>query len=166
MSKQYTMTEGMGVAKIAARAIEAWLWTRPETVDVHNVEDDPKYQAADVDLLWVTERQCYQVEVKGDRLGHKTGNFFFETHSNKEKGTPGCFLYTEADLLFYYFVQTGVLHILPMPDTRDWFTPLQEQFQERETHTPVGADHYTTVGRLVPVNAVLTGVAGIWHGDI
>jgi hypothetical protein len=162
MRRQYPVSDTFAVAHHAARTLEAWLWNRPETLDVHNVEEDPVYQSVDVDLLWVTEKVCYKVEIKADRLGHQTGNFFFETISNKEKGTPGCFLYTPADLLFYYFTETRQLTILPVPATRAWFLPRQDQFPERETTTPIGRDHYTTVGRLVPVELVSREVKEVW----
>ncbi|MFP4318792.1 MAG: hypothetical protein ACLFQ7_07470 [Phormidium sp.] len=153
----YSMNDGMTVAKRASRDIEAWLNQIPETLGVENVEDDPEYQQMDVDLLWHLEGACLKVEIKGDRY-HKTGNFFFETHSNHERGTPGCFLYTEADWLFYYFVTPRTLYQLPMPETRDWFLKHRQQFRERSTRTPVGSGFYTTVGRLVPIAQVLAEV--------
>lgn len=156
----YTMDEGLQVAKRASADIEIWLRGRPDTMSVRNVEDDPAFQSIDVDLIWTTQQGSYQVEVKGDRW-HKTGNFFFETHSNKEKGTPGCFMYTQADWLFYYFVMIRALYKLPMPTTRDWFVNNISRFQERSTTTSVGARYYTTVGRLVSIQTVLQEVSGV-----
>ncbi|GAB4579359.1 MAG: hypothetical protein Fur0022_20970 [Anaerolineales bacterium] len=161
MTRQYPVSHTFQAAQHAARTLETWLWTRPETLDIHNVEDDPAYQKADVDFLWVTQNATYKLELKADRLGHRTGNFFFETTSNKEKGTPGCFLYTEADLFFYYFTETRQLYSLPMPATRTWFLPRQAQFAERETTTPVGTGYYTTVGRLVPIHLVCQEVKNV-----
>ncbi|WP_341524533.1 hypothetical protein WKK05_18000 [Nostoc sp. UHCC 0302] len=100
------------------------------------------------------------IEVKGDRWD-KTRNFFFETDSNLEKGTPGCFMYTQAEWLFYYFVNTGQLYRLPMPKTRDWFLITMKRFRERSTTTSVGDSHYTTVGRLVPITTVMLEVPGV-----
>jgi hypothetical protein len=154
------MAEAADVARQAARDIEAWLSGLSQTVDVQNVEDDAAYQQADVDLLWTTQKGRYKVEIKGDRL-HHTGNFFFETVSNAQKETPGCFLYTEADLLFYYFVGTGILYILPVPETRSWFKQHMAEFPERSTNTPVGEDCYTTIGRLVPIKRVVREVEGV-----
>ncbi len=101
MLRSITMSDASDVARQASAEVEAWLRRRPDTLDVRNVEDDPEFQRVDVDLVWTTHRRSYTIEVKGDRW-HETGNFFFETLSNKEKGTPGCFLYTQADFLFYY----------------------------------------------------------------
>jgi hypothetical protein len=154
LPRRIAMAEGVRVAQRAATAIEAWLQQLPHTVALENVEDNPLYRARDIDLIWTTHKARYEVEIKGDRW-HHTGNFFFETHSNREKGTPGCLLYTQADLLFYYFVEPRILYILPMPATRDWFLPRLNHFKQRTTTTPVGQErYYTTVGRLVPIETV------------
>jgi hypothetical protein len=162
MPRQYSMQDGMDVAKAAAAHIERWLHGLRQTVSVTNVEDDPAYQRIDVDLIWVTHTRSYQVEIKGDRW-QGTGNFFFETQSNAEQQTPGCFLYTEADLLFYYFVHTQDLYILPMPQTRHWFLAHIDEFKERSTTTPVGHSRYTTVGRLTPIVQVMSEVEDARH---
>ncbi len=156
----YGMSEGVRVANQAARDIEAWLRAQTTTVDVRNVELDPDYQRVDVDLLWTTAKRAWKVEIKGDRK-HHTGNFFFETQSNRERGTPGCFLYTEADLLFYYFVVPRNLYVLPMPATREWFLSTSHLFREASTTTPVGRGWYTTVGRLVPISAVMRAIPSV-----
>jgi hypothetical protein len=160
MTHSYSMVEGLGVANQASADIEAWLRRKPETINVLNVEHDPDYQRRDIDLIWVTQTSEILVEVKGDRWD-KTRNFFFETHSNQEKNTPGCFLYTEADWLFYYFVHTRQLYRLPMPKTREWFKITMGRFRERSTTTSVGNSHYTTVGRLVPITTVMLEVPGV-----
>ncbi len=154
------MADGARIAERASTEIEAWLREWSGTVNVQNVEGDPEYQARDIDLLWSTFLRDYTIEIKADRW-HETGNFFFETTSNKEKGTPGCFLYTQADFLFYYFTTPRTLYILPMPRTRTWFTAHLDRFAERETTTPIGNEHYTTIGRLVPIEAVLNAVNGV-----
>ena len=107
--KQHTVDYTATVARRAAADVTDFLLeTWPQTVTVHNVEEDPAYQEHDVDLLWtIMERgrlRIIPVEIKGDRY-HQTGNFFFETVSNEGKGTAGCFLYTKAEWLFYYFVE-------------------------------------------------------------
>ncbi|MBH8564424.1 hypothetical protein I8748_19935 [Nostoc sp. CENA67] len=156
----YTMQDAQEVAKFATADIEAWLWAKPETVTVRNVEDDPDYQRRDIDLIWTTHSDEILIEIKGDRW-NKTRNLFFETHSNLERNTPGCFMYTEADWLFYYFVNTRQLYRLPMPKTREWFLITMKRFRERSTTTPVGGSYYTTVGRLVPITTVMLEVPGV-----
>lgn len=161
---QYTAS----IARRAAADVTDFLQTFwAQTVAVHNVEDDPAYQEHDVDLLWTLldkdgTLRVIPVEIKGDSY-HRTGNFFFETVSNEGRGTEGCFLYTRADWLFYYFIESGALYCLPMHAARPWFQENQHRFQERRTSTPVdsGRNHYITVGRLVPIQTVLEEVPGV-----
>jgi hypothetical protein len=154
------MADAVKVAQRAAKDIESWLRGLEITVWVKNVENVPAYQRRDVDIIWKTKKDTYKIEIKGD-LWHKSGNFFFETHSNKEKGTPGCFIYTEADLVFYYFLSPRTLYILPMPETRRWFLANLNGFKTRHTTTPIPGGYYTTVGRLVPIKDLIREVSGV-----
>jgi hypothetical protein len=164
--RRYSMGGATEVADKAASDIEALLKRQSVTLEVINVEGDPFYREKDIDLLWVVKlpdgnSKTVSIEVKGDRW-YKTGNYFFETLSNEGKGTPGCFMYTEANYVYYYFVDERELHILPMPATRDWFKSRLLNFKERKTSTPVGnGEHYVTVGRLVPRHVVAANVQGI-----
>lgn len=164
--KQHDIQYTTGIAKRAATDVVHFLQTVwSQTVAVHNVEEEAAYQVHDVDLLWtVLEKERLRVipvEVKGDRY-HRTGNFFFETVSNESKGTPGCFLYTKADWLFYYFLEIGRLYCLPMGKVRPWFIRSMSRFKEQRTSTPtLNGESYVTIGRLVPITAVLAEVEGI-----
>ncbi|MDZ7704105.1 MAG: hypothetical protein U5L04_06435 [Trueperaceae bacterium] len=160
----YNFNERNSMAARGAKQIEAWLSSLGVTAKVENVEDDKQYQDIDVDLIWYTHRNPagYKVEVKVDSY-YRTGNFFFETFSNVERGTPGCFLYTEADLVFYYFPEVRRLFILPMPATRNWFVEHRERFRVRDTRTGVGNDYYTTRGCLVPRREVLAEVDDVYE---
>ncbi len=162
MPRKITIEDAFRVARMAAEDIERWLHSFEETVSVVNVEALPEYQALDIDLIWTTQKRTWKLEIKGDRW-HGTGNFFFETDSNRERGTPGCFMYTAADYLFYYFVTPAELYCLPMPATREWFLANLQRFRQRETTTPVPGGTYTTVGRLVPIRVVLAEVSGVRH---
>lgn len=161
MLKRATMQARVSIAEQAAKDIEAWLRSKKISIEVLNVENDETYQAADIDLLWKTTLGDKTIEIKGDTY-HRTGNFFLETLSNKERNTPGCFMYTEADFVYYYFVLIKKLYILPMPKTRLWFMDHLDQFSEKATQTIVGnGAHYTTVGRLVPIETLLQNVEGV-----
>src|SRR5512139_2731309 len=159
----YTMNEASTVAKQAASDVEAWLRNKPETIDVINVEDDPYYREKDIDLIYKYRNKddvevATTIEIKGDRW-HRTGNYFLETVSNDQKNTPGCFMYSEADYFFYYFVEIRELHIIPMLPAREWFTVNIESFTEKKTMTPLpNGEHYNTVGRLVPRNSLQVAV--------
>lgn len=177
MPRKYSVDDTYAVARLGAGHITSWLNGLGITRGLTNVEGVPEYQAKDVDFIWETQRKVYQVELKVDRL-HRTGNFFFETLSNSEHGTPGCFLYTEADLFFYYFLEVRHLYILPMPQTRVWFLEQQgspgllrhpsNRFRARDTTTPVRGDagFYTTRGALVPIKTVLNEVEGVLFREL
>jgi hypothetical protein len=128
---------------------------------VHDVQEDPRFQHRGVDLLWErSSAEVLGVEVKGDRQGGRRGTYFFELVSNFEKDTPGCFLYSTADLLAYVFLDRRELHLLPLPALRAWFLARASEFPLRHTQTAVGQHRYTTVGASVPVRGAREGVAG------
>lgn len=160
MPRKIRFEDSTKVSQQAVEEIVVWLQEFDETVAVKNVEADPQFQKIDVDLIWVTQKREYKIEIKADRW-HNTGNFFFETLSNKEKNTPGCFLYTEADFVFYYFIVPKTLYSLPMPRTREWFQSKMHEFKESSTTTPVNGEQYTTVGRLVSIDKVVQQVWGV-----
>lgn len=122
---------------------------------VHDVQADPRFQHRGVDLLWDRPgRAPLGVEVKGDRSGHRRGNFFFELVSNAERDAPGCFLYSEADFLAYVFLDVREVNWLPLKPVRDWFLPRAKAYPLKTTKTRTGAIVYTTVGAIVPVREV------------
>jgi hypothetical protein len=128
---------------------------------VHDVQEDPRFQHRGVDLLW--ERpggEVLGVEVKGDRQAGRRGTYFLELVSNLERDTPGCFLYSSADLLAYVFLDRRELHLLPLPAVRAWFLERRSEFPLRRAQTRIGPARYTTVGAVVPARRVLADVPG------
>lgn len=158
------MTSATDVANKAAEKIEQFLRKHSSTIEVENVEAIDKFRKLDIDLLWKYKKDenilLKKVEIKGDRYYH-TGNYFFETISNESKQTPGCFLYTAADYVFYYFVDVHELHILPVKQVRRWFMQRINTFRETRTSTPVGNEMYVTVGRLVPREQLIEAIKTI-----
>jgi hypothetical protein len=157
-SKRYTMTEANQVAIQGTRHMEAFLSQQASTRALLNVEDDPIYREQDIDLLWLRQRDGIEkttsIEIKVDRY-FDTGNYFFETISNVGKNTPGCFLYSKADLLFYYFLEQE-LHIITLEPVRAWFNARRAEFRTKRTQTPVGLGRYETEGCLVPRQRLLS----------
>jgi len=166
MTRSYTMT---GVQAAADRAVDlarAYLTRQDSLGRIHDVQEDPRFQERGVDLLWERDRSpVLGVEVKGDRQARR-GNYFFELISNLERETPGCFLYSSADLLLYVFLSPREVHHLPMRATREWFLARANSFELRSTQTRVGSKTYTTVGALVPVKLVLAEVPGATRSRI
>lgn len=138
-------------ARIGTAHIVAYLQTQSTTVQIDNVEDDENYRSKDIDLIWTREhnslRKQVLIEVKVDNY-YQTGNYFFETFSNVEKNTPGCFLYSEADYFFYYFLNREI-HVIELAAARTWFIENMDDFPRKRTTTPVGQGFYHTEGRLV-----------------
>src|SRR6185436_694698 len=126
---------------------------------IHDVQDDPRFRHLGIDLLWEApgEQRVVGVEVKGDRHGRR-GNYFFELISNLEKDTPGCFLYSTADVILYAFLQQQEVHELPLEPLRSWFLTNATQYRTAHTRTKTGPSHYTTVGALVPIKDVKRAV--------
>lgn len=151
-SPYYTFTAQNKVGEVAESRMEIWLGNQPVTLWVRNVTKDPQYQKRDVDLVWGHRRGETELEVKGDRYPSK--NFFFETVSNTNLQSPGCFMYTEAQFIAYHFVREDLFYVLPTLRTRLWFKKNIDSFQQREVRNKT----YTTLGYLVPVNMVLSQV--------
>jgi hypothetical protein len=157
-------------AKIASKLVEEFLYSCVKVVDVKNVEDDREYQTQDIDLLCTLEIggnvKTISIEIKGDTKAHLTGNFFFETISNEALGTQGCFLKSEADLLFYYLIESDCLYIFPMNSIKSWFLKMHQnrdfegKFQLKKTHTVDSSGDYqhTTVGRCVSINYTISSL--------
>ncbi|MGL4503179.1 MAG: hypothetical protein ACRCU2_29225 [Planktothrix sp.] len=143
--------------KSAIKAVTLYLESLSQTKEVISVESLPKYRKIDIDLIWIKKDETQtSIEVKGDT--YRSGNFAFETISNQSLRTPGCFLYTEADFVFYYFINWQKLYILPMPKTREWFIPLRENYRTiypKTINDRTGEYLYTTVCKLVPIKDVL-----------
>jgi hypothetical protein len=159
MSRSYSMRGVTGAAERAVALAREWLCLDCPEGRVHDVQDDPRFRHRGVDLLW--ERPALPVlgvEVKGDRQGKRRGNYFFELVSNVEKDSPGCFLYSVADLLVYVFLDARELHCLRLPELRQWFVPRAKQYALKTTRTRTGAHLYTTVGAIVPVREVRAAV--------
>jgi len=156
-------------AKEASRRVEEFLRSCVKVINVENVENVREYQNQDIDLLCTLEarsgRAIVSIEIKGDTKAHQTGNFFFETISNASLKTQGCFLKSQADLLFYYLMEKDCLYIFPTKKVQYWFVMTQEQlsaespeqyekiFQLKKTHTvnAAGGYQHTTIGRCVSI---------------
>jgi len=93
---------------------------------VVDLSNKKQYQDKDIDLGLVrvgenNEEIKETAEIKTDSRSNDTGNVFFETHSNLEANTLGCFLKTEADWLLYYCVNENFVYAARMKDLKPWF---------------------------------------------
>src|SRR5260370_28091744 len=166
MTRSYSMTGVRGAADRAVELARSYLTRQDSLGQIHDVQEDPRFQERGVDLLWERLRApVLGVEVKGDRQARR-GNYFFELISNLERETPGCFLYSSADLLLYVFLSPREVHHLPMPATREWFLARANSFELRSTQSQAGPKRNTTVRVLVPMQLMLAHVPGASRSPI
>lgn len=155
--KAYDFNGRYDISKIAIDNVNEYLLSLDETIGIINVEDDKAFQKFDIDLVQVTNNSIFNIEVKSDT--YETGNFFFETVSNATKGTEGCFMYTTADYIYYYFTKSRLVYVLPMPLTRDWFISNINRFSKKELATKErGKLLYHSYGYTVPIDIVIDEV--------
>lgn len=160
----YTMDSRVEIADRGTGEIVSVLEKMPHTIAVINVEKDKYFQKKDIDILWIYKNNgkehMKRIEIKVDTYS-ESGNYFIETVSNMDKNTKGCFLYTEAEFLFYYFIHSKELNIIPMTFAREWFLKNEQRFRESELKTAVGRNGYRSKGRLVPKKVLNKEVSGV-----
>ena len=139
--------------------ITEYLYAREETVGISDATDEEQRQK-DIDFHWMRvygdRVLTTPVEVKVDTQGHSTGNLAFETVSNEIRGTRGCFMRSEAELLFYYLSGSAELWVMDLALTRKWFeeemSKSRNRFRMFETYTSLSNGQvYSSYGRLIPV---------------
>jgi hypothetical protein len=160
MPRSYSMRGVQGAADRAVQHARTWMLETAPGSRIHDVQTDPRFQHRGVDLLWeLPTGEVRGIEVKGDRQTRR--RYWFELVSNVEKDTPGCFLYSGADLMVYVFLSQAELHVLPLKQVREWFLPRAKAYALKHTSTKTGAIRYTTVGAVVPCHEVLDAVPSV-----
>ncbi|MBS1271480.1 MAG: hypothetical protein MAGBODY4_00612 [Candidatus Marinimicrobia bacterium] len=112
----------------------AFLYSIPDTIDARDVRNSEEYQDQSVDLQWIRSagkekertseliKVCFSPEPAPDR-------YFFEILDGNDKRKPGWFSSSKADLLFYYFLDLGELHILLIREFKPWLVKNMKNFQ-------------------------------------
>ena len=163
--KTYDFEKKNAASKIGVSRTIKYLESFPDTIRVQNVEDDQNYQRIDVDLLWecIIDEQEFNIPIEVKTDEYISGNFWFETWSNKALKTKGCFLKTAADRIFYYFIRWDRAYILPTTAAKEWLIKNMERFRESETSTldGKGGIKHITVGKIVPITIVIEEVPGV-----
>lgn len=92
---------------------------------------------------------AFKVEVKSDRMAHKTGNLFIEVFS---RGKPSGISITTADIWIYRIEAHGTAIIVP---TRIIKEVVRECFLKNNQKYTLGGDNNTSKGVLVPMIKLL-----------
>ena len=128
--------------------IYQYLLFQPNTSQLINVTDDEFFQENDIDFVWETvSGKVYKIELKTDRLAHKTGNIVYEYKSNKSYDTVGCFEKTKADYILYYIEKTNVLYWIKVESLREYI----EKNKEKLSLVNMGDN---AIGYLIPLKIV------------
>lgn len=117
---------------------------------IHHVDDvteDELWMGLDVDFIsYSIYGDIYRIEVKSDRLAHKTGNLAYEVISNRYKNTIGCFEKTVADFMFYYLSETDEMYYINIE--------LLRNYVHNEDYKLVNMGDYA-LGYLIKLNILL-----------
>lgn len=156
MAFVHNFKQSMEVGKRGEEHIIYYLQSSPKVVNLKDVRNDRTFQKIDVDFLMTLDDNVeYKVEVKTDT--YKSGNIYYETISSQESDTEGCFEKTQADYLFYYFINWGYLYIFSMPEYKDWFGKMENEFiekgyQKQVKNSGYKNSQYTSIGYAYPVS--------------
>ena len=133
----------------------------------HAPEEVPHTYDAQTQGDWIVTRQDgyrFYVELKAE--AETTGNLFLETVSNWHTTRYGWLLTSHADWLWYHFLDTNWLYLIPMGALREWFWGDQDDVDAgaceryREVSQQKHEQGNLTKGFLVPANDVMREVRG------
>ena len=100
---------------------------------------------------WVNDifKNGKKVEVKYDRIAHKTGNVVIEYES---RGKPSGIATTDADYWIYKLEKTECAIILPV----EYLKEKLRSYYNEGIYLMNGGDNNTSKGFLVPINKIIT----------
>ncbi|MEY4282253.1 MAG: uncultured phage MedDCM-OCT-S30-C28 [Bacteroidota bacterium] len=90
-----------------------------------------------------------KIEVKHDRIAHKTGNVFIEYESRGQKSGIAT---TDADYWIYKIERTNCSIILPT----DYLKNRLRNYYQLDMYKSNGGDDNTSKGFLVPISVLMT----------
>lgn len=157
--RAYGFEEMLAVGEHGFYEVETLLNKLPQTYVILDRQNDPQYQDIDVDFIWIYDNkgkiEKKLCELKTDRLAHKTGNMFIETHSSIEHNTKGNFIYTECDYFMYYLIETRKLIITELKPLRSYIKRNKDKYKTKKAKSLLSKDkHYTSKGLLVPIREI------------
>lgn len=118
------------LGKIGEAVCQEYLKTWSCVENIENVRNNKEYQKKDIDIVMtLKDNQIVTVEVKTD--SYKSGNMFYEMIANDVTNEIGCFEKTEADFIFYYFINPELrkAYIFNVEYLRDWVHKNKDAFK-------------------------------------
>jgi len=141
------------IEDIARAEILPWLHLKCESVE-------------ECDSLWLQKIVGdFIVQVEGRKRGIElkaeakfTSNLFLEVWSNLPELTPGWMVTSRAHWLFYFFLDTKTLYVIPMRELQAWAFGIGQKEGRIYDFKEVAQTKYQqinmTKGRLVPLQAL------------
>lgn len=111
--------DGMVVEAESQRVLLPWLHARYSLVMLNAGGRHATRLQRVCDAFVRAGDQLLAVEMKAERT-KGAGNFFLESWSNRQRGNPGWFLKSDADVLLYHFLDADELYVLDLPTLRAW----------------------------------------------
>lgn len=93
------------------------------------------------------------IEVKNDRIIHKTGNIFIEYES---RGKPSGLSTTTANYWIYRMNELDIAFIIPT----DKLKMICREYLKEKKYIKNGGDNNTSLGLLIPFTTLLNDIAG------
>lgn len=139
---------------------EAWSILLPYFKGTHEIvltDGSPHIQKLLGDAISKRDGRYKTVEVKAET--RHTGNLYLETWSNREWFTPGWMVYSNSDVLAYYFLDTNQLYTVPMRKLKVWAWHGRNIYRYDEVAQKKYNQRNDGWGRIVPVDD-LRGIEG------
>ena len=153
--KQHEFKNDLKTGARGEAIIERWLSKQPGVVSVDDLTGIEKYQKLDIDFA-VTFNTGKRVtfEVKTDTYPMK--NLYYETMSNLERGTIGCFEMTGADYMLYFYEKHNRIVMMDVGRMRKWFSLYKMRLEpyRKQVVNKVGSNHYTSEGYAIPLRMI------------
>lgn len=151
------------IERIALERLRPFIWQRAFNGQYVVTSKGPlakELQKTAGDILFNSDAETvWSVEIKAE-LENKHGNFFLETWSNRERFTPGWMITLRSDLLFYYFLKSDELYIIPFRKLQKWAFQQSRIYSFPERKQAKYDQQNDTWGRCAPI-AVVSRELGI-----
>lgn len=140
------------------------------TVIVEDKQKDKEFQKLGIDLLCLTKERkgigTHTIEVKTTL--YPEDKYFLETISNDRNNSPGSFITSKSEWMFYYFKNDKKLHMTLTKQIQYWLYNNGHQYDLKacKTTDKTGKVYlYSSKGRIVPFRDICKDIP-VWIYDL
>lgn len=151
--REFAFKDMCKVSSTGIEVVTKLLSDSPRIASIINAENHKLFRYLDIDLI-VTKKtgEVITIEIKTDT--HTTGNLYIELKSNIEHNTQGWLYKSKADYIYYYFTKTNQLIAIDLESLQDHLRDFRG-YKYTFNQTTVQGTKYTTLGVLIPIDALL-----------